>query len=113
RAQKVRTLIRRDFEQAFQSVDAIVCPTSPEPAFPIGERTSDPLKMYLSDIFTISANLAGICAISVPCGFAQINGKKLPVGLQFLCNFLEEQKLLSIANAYEVTTPWSRQSPPI
>ena len=69
RAQKVRTLIRRDFETAFEKVDVIVCPTSPDVAFPLGERTDDPLKMYLADIFTIAANLAGICGISVPCGF--------------------------------------------
>lgn len=113
RAQKVRTLIRKDFSDAFQKVDAVICPTSPEPAFEIGDRTADPLRMYLADIFTIAANLAGICGISVPCGFAETGGKKLPVGLQFLAKELEEQKLLSIANAYETTTGWSKEVAPV
>jgi aspartyl-tRNA(Asn)/glutamyl-tRNA(Gln) amidotransferase subunit A len=112
RAQKVRTLIRRDFTQAFEKVDALVCPTSPEPAFRKGERTNDPLRMYLADIFTIAANLAGICGISVPCGFAEEAGKQLPVGLQFLGRELDEARLLGIAHAYEITTPWSRMRPP-
>ena len=112
RAQKVRTLIRRDFSNAFEKVDAIVCPTSPEPAFRLGERTSDPLRMYLADIFTIAANLAGICGISVPCGFAREGDSQLPVGLQFLGRELDEARLLGIAGAYETTTPWSRMRPP-
>lgn len=112
RAQKVRTLIRRDFSNAFEKVDAIVCPTSPEPAFRLGERTSDPLRMYLADIFTIAANLAGICGISVPCGFAREGDSQLPVGLQFLGKELDEARLLGIAGAYETTTPWSRMRPP-
>ncbi len=112
RAQKVRTLIRRDFEAAFEKVDAIVCPTSPDVAFPIGERTNDPLKMYLADIFTIAANLAGICGISVPCGFVEEGGKNLPVGLQFLGRSLDETRLLGIADAYERASGWSRQTAP-
>lgn len=108
RAQKVRTLIRKDFTEAFAQVDAILCPTSPDPAFKIGDRTADPLRMYLADIFTIAANLAGICGISVPCGFAESSGKQLPVGLQFLAKELDETKLLGIAHAYETTTPWSK-----
>lgn len=111
RAQKVRTLIRRDFEAAFEKVDAIVCPTSPDVAFPIGERTSDPLKMYLADIFTIAANLAGICGISLPCGFVEENGKKLPVGLQFLGKSLDETRLLGIADAYENVSGWCKSHP--
>ena len=83
RAQKVRELIRQDFAKAFEKVDALVSPTSPVPAFKIGERTDDPLQMYLADIFTNAGNLAGICGISIPCGFAEIEGRKLPVGLQF------------------------------
>ena len=75
RAQKVRELIRRDFASAFQKVDAIISPTSPVPAFKLGERTADPLQMYLADIFTIPANLAGICGISLPCGFAKIDSE--------------------------------------
>jgi aspartyl-tRNA(Asn)/glutamyl-tRNA(Gln) amidotransferase subunit A len=113
RAQKVRTLIRRDFSAAFEKVDAIVCPTSPDVAFPIGERTSDPLKMYLADIFTIAANLAGICGISVPCGFVHDGSKKLPVGLQFLGKSLAEARLLGIADAYEHASGWNKQNPPL
>lgn len=113
RAQKVRTLIRRDFEAAFEKVDAIICPTSPDLAFPIGERTSDPLRMYLADIFTIAANLAGICGISVPCGFVEEGGKPLPVGLQFLGKSLDETRLLGIADAYEQASGWSRKQAPL
>jgi aspartyl-tRNA(Asn)/glutamyl-tRNA(Gln) amidotransferase subunit A len=101
RAQKVRTLIRRDFVEAFEKVDGLISPTSPVPAFKIGERMSDPLQMYLSDIFTIAANLAGICGISLPCGDAEIDGKKLPVGLQIMAPAFEEARLLRIAQAYE------------
>jgi aspartyl-tRNA(Asn)/glutamyl-tRNA(Gln) amidotransferase subunit A len=111
RAQKVRTLIRQDFENAFKKVDALICPTSPEAAFKIGERSGDPLKMYLADIFTIATNLAGNCGISLPCGFANIDGSRLPVGLQLLGNNLDEAKLLGIAHAYEQATPWHKQRP--
>ena len=113
RAQKVRTLIRRDFATAFDKVDVIVCPTSPDVAFPIGERTSDPLKMYLADIFTIAANLAGICGISVPCGFVREGANKLPVGLQFLGKSLAETRLLGIADAYERASGWSKETAPM
>ena len=113
RAQKVRTLIRRDFATAFDKADVIVCPTSPDVAFPIGERTSDPLKMYLADIFTIAANLAGICGISVPCGFVHEGENKLPVGLQFLGKSLAETRLLGIADAYERASGWSKENAPI
>jgi len=82
RAEKVRTLIRNDFLKAFEKVDAIVTPTSPTAAFKIGEKADDPLQMYLSDIFTISCNLAGICGISIPCGFTK--KPRLPIGLQLL-----------------------------
>ena len=101
RAQKVRTLIRRDFEEAFRKVDGLLSPTSPVPAFKIGERMADPLQMYLADIFTIAANLAGICGISIPCGDAEVDGKKLPVGLQIMAPAFEEARLLRIARAYE------------
>ncbi|MFZ9933065.1 MAG: Asp-tRNA(Asn)/Glu-tRNA(Gln) amidotransferase subunit GatA [Chthoniobacterales bacterium] len=101
RAQKVRTLIRRDFVEAFEKVDGLLSPTSPVPAFKIGERMSDPLQMYLSDIFTIAANLAGICGISIPCGDTETDGKKLPVGLQIMAPAFEEARLLRIARAYE------------
>ena len=111
RAQKVRTLIRRDFTDAFEKCDAIICPTSPEIAFKLGERTDDPLKMYLADIFTIAANLAGICGISIPCGFAEADGKSLPIGLQLLGKSFEEARLLQIAHAYEQSTEWHRRRP--
>lgn len=111
RAQKVRTLIRDDFSRAFEKVDAIICPTSPEVAFKVGDRSDDPLKMYLADIFTIAANLAGICGISVPCGFADVDGKKLPVGLQLLGKPFEEAELLQIADAYEQASPWYKAKP--
>lgn len=111
RAQKVRTLIRQDFENAFKRVDAILCPTSPTPAFKLGERTSDPLSMYLADIFTLAANMAGICGISIPCGFAQENGKKLPIGLQILGQALDEPTILQVASAYEQSTDWHKAKP--
>src|SRR5437867_1707632 len=111
RAQKVRTLIRNDFLKAFEKVDAIVTPTSPSPAFKIGEKADDPLQMYLMDIFTISCNLAGICGLSVPCGFTA--SPKLPIGLQLLGKPLGEETILRIAHAYEQATPWHREKPPI
>jgi aspartyl-tRNA(Asn)/glutamyl-tRNA(Gln) amidotransferase subunit A len=112
RAQKVRTLIRRDFERAFENVDALISPTTPEPAFKIGERSADPLRMYLADIFTNAANLAGICAISIPCGFAKTpEGTELPIGLQIMGNALEEARILQIAHAFEQSTDWHRRRP--
>jgi aspartyl-tRNA(Asn)/glutamyl-tRNA(Gln) amidotransferase subunit A len=113
RAQKVRTLIRQDFAKAFEKVDAIVCPTSPTPAFKLGERTSDPLGMYLADIFTLAANIAGICGISVPCGFLEREGKQLPVGLQILGKELDESTVLQVARAYEQSTNWHEVKPVI
>ncbi|MBV9104664.1 MAG: Asp-tRNA(Asn)/Glu-tRNA(Gln) amidotransferase subunit GatA [Verrucomicrobia bacterium] len=111
RAQKVRTLIRQDFAAAFEKVDAIVCPTSPTPAFKLGERTNDPLSMYLADIFTLAANIAGICGISVPCGFLEREEKQLPVGLQILGKELNEPVVLQIAYAYEQNTVWHKAKP--
>ncbi len=113
RAQKVRELIRRDFVTAFEKVDAIISPTSPEPAFKIGERTANPLAMYLADIFTNTANLAGICGISVPCGFAKVNGSQLPIGLQILGKPLDETRIFQIAHAYEQSTDWHKARSPI
>ena len=113
RAQKVRTLIRQDFTQAFEKVDAIICPTSPEPAFKIGDRSDDPLRMYLADIFTIAVNLAGVSGISLPCGFAQAEGKPLPVGLQLIGKPFREAELLKIAHAYEQSTEWHKARPVI
>ena len=109
RAQKVRTLIRNDFLKAFETVDAIVTPTSPTAAFKIGEKSDDPLQMYLSDIFTISCNLAGVCGISLPCGFTK--SPKLPIGLQLLGKPFGEETLLKIAHAYEQNTGWHREKP--
>jgi aspartyl-tRNA(Asn)/glutamyl-tRNA(Gln) amidotransferase subunit A len=113
RAQKVRELIRQDFAKAFEKVDALISPTSPVPAFKIGERTEDPLQMYLADIFTNPANLAGICGISVPCGFAESDGHRLPIGLQLLGKALDEARILQIAHAYEQSTDWHKARPPI
>ena len=113
RAQKVRELIRQDFAKAFEKVDALISPTSPVPAFKFGERTADPLQMYLADIFTSPANLAGICGISVPCGFADADGQRLPIGLQLLGKALDEARILQIAHAYEQTTDWHKARPPI
>jgi aspartyl-tRNA(Asn)/glutamyl-tRNA(Gln) amidotransferase subunit A len=109
RAQKVRTLIRQDFEKAFEKCDAIVTPTSPEAAFKIGAKMDDPLKMYLSDIFTISVNLAGICGVSIPCGFT--SSPKLPIGLQILGKPFGEETVLRVANAYEQATEWHKEKP--
>ena len=111
RAQKVRTLIRNDFLKAFETVDAIVTPTSPTAAFKIGEKSGDPLQMYLSDIFTISCNLAGICGISIPCGFTK--SPKLPIGLQLLGKPFGEEMLLKAAHAYEQNTLWHQEKPPV
>jgi aspartyl-tRNA(Asn)/glutamyl-tRNA(Gln) amidotransferase subunit A len=108
RAQKTRTLIRNDFEKAFQEVDAILTPTSPTPAFKFGEKSEDPISMYLSDIYTISTNLAGLPGISVPCGFSE-NG--LPIGMQLIGQAFEEEKLLAIAHAYDRELKYGRKQP--
>jgi aspartyl-tRNA(Asn)/glutamyl-tRNA(Gln) amidotransferase subunit A len=111
RAQKVRTLIRQDFLKAFEKVDAIVTPTTPTAAFKAGEKSDDPLQMYLSDIFTVAANVAGICGVSIPCGFTQ--SPKLPIGLQLLGKPFDEEIILKLAHAYEQTTGWHREKPPL
>jgi aspartyl-tRNA(Asn)/glutamyl-tRNA(Gln) amidotransferase subunit A len=108
RAQKVRTLIKQDFDAAFEECDCIVSPASPTPAFKIGEKAEDPLQMYLSDIYTISANLAGIPAISVPCGFTR---EGLPVGLQISAKPFGEETILRAAHAYEQSTDWHKMRP--
>jgi len=117
RAQKVRTLIRNDFLKAFEQVDAIVSPTTPTPAFRIGEKADDPLQMYLSDVFTISCNLAGNCGITIPCGFTEAaNGTgvpRLPIGLQILGKPFGEETVLRIAHAFEQSTPWHRERAPL
>ena len=108
RAQKARTLIRQDFERVFKEVDAILTPTAPTPAFRFGEKSEDPISMYLSDIYTISTNLAGLPGISVPCGFTQSG---LPVGMQLIGQAFEESKLLNIAHAYDRDHLYGRQAP--
>jgi aspartyl-tRNA(Asn)/glutamyl-tRNA(Gln) amidotransferase subunit A len=139
KAQQVRTLILRDYDQAFADVDVVAMPTSPTPAVKIGERVSDPVQMYLMDIFTVSANLSGLPAISVPCGFtggpaapplgaasssepgsttpkpgaASSSEGGLPIGLQLMGRRFDEGTLLRMADAYERDTEWSKQPPPI
>jgi aspartyl-tRNA(Asn)/glutamyl-tRNA(Gln) amidotransferase subunit A len=99
---------------ANEKVEALVSPTSPSPAFKLGEKTTDPLQMYLADIFTNAANIAGICGISVPCGFAESeNGKNLPIGLQLLGKALDETRIFQIAHAYEQSTDWHKARPKI
>jgi aspartyl-tRNA(Asn)/glutamyl-tRNA(Gln) amidotransferase subunit A len=114
RAQKVRQLIRQDFARAFAKVDALISPTTPEVAFRLGERSTDPLRMYLADVYTIAANLAGICGISVPCGFAKTDeGTQLPIGMQLLGKPLDEDRILQIAHGYEQSTSWHTRKPPM
>lgn len=108
RALKVRTLIKKDFDRVFNDFDCIVTPTSPTAAFKIGEKTQDPLKMYLSDIYTISVNLAGIPAISIPCGFTKAG---LPIGLQIIAKPFDEAMLFRVAHAFEQSTDWHKAKP--
>ena len=108
KAQAARTCIRRDFERAFERCDVIVGPTSPTTAFPLAEKVDDPLRMYLSDVYTISANLAGIPGISVPCG---LDEDQLPVGLQVMTPAFTEAKLLRIARMFEAATDWHTRKP--
>jgi len=108
KASQVRALIKRDFEEAFKKCDVILTPTTPTPAFKIGEKTDNPLQMYLSDIFTISTNLAGIPGVSVPCGFTKAG---LPVGVQFLAGHFQEGKLIQVASAYEQKAQIEKRRP--
>ena len=110
KAQQVRTLLRRDYEEAFGQVDVVAMPTSPTPAFRLGEKTDDPLQMYLTDVFTVSANLVGLPAISVPCGFTS---GRLPVGLQLMGRMFDEATLLRVGDAYERLTDWTTHTPPL
>jgi aspartyl-tRNA(Asn)/glutamyl-tRNA(Gln) amidotransferase subunit A len=110
RALKVRRLIRQDFDRAFEKCDVILCPTSPVPAFRIGEKADDPLSMYLTDVFTVTANIAAIPGVSIPCGFTS-GDKPLPIGLQLLGPAFGEEKLLRIARMYESATDWHRRRP--
>ena len=109
KAQQMRTLIRRDYEQAFERVDAIAMPTSPTAAFRIGEKSEDPLSLYLTDVFTVSAPLAGLPAMSVPCGFTS---SRLPIGLQLTGRPFDEATLLRVCDSYERDSSWWKESPP-
>jgi aspartyl-tRNA(Asn)/glutamyl-tRNA(Gln) amidotransferase subunit A len=108
KAQKVRALIKRDFEEAFKKCDVIVTPTSPTTAFRIGEKMNDPLTMYLSDIFTISVNLAGLPGLSLPCGF---DSDGMPIGMQIIGKYFDEAAILRVAHAYEQATEWHKRKP--
>jgi aspartyl-tRNA(Asn)/glutamyl-tRNA(Gln) amidotransferase subunit A len=108
KAQRVRALIKQDFHAAFQRCDAILTPTAPTTAFKIGEKIADPLQMYLSDIYTISVNLAGLPALSLPCGF---DGDGMPIGLQIIGKHFDEATVLRLAHAYEQATEWHKRKP--
>lgn len=110
KAQKVRTLIKRDFDEAFKRCDVIVTPTAPTTAFKLGEKTQDPLQMYLSDIYTISTNLAGLPALSLPCGF---DSEGMPIGLQIIGKHFDESTILRVAYGYEQATEWHKKKPKI
>ncbi|HEC36451.1 MAG TPA: Asp-tRNA(Asn)/Glu-tRNA(Gln) amidotransferase subunit GatA, partial [Anaerolineae bacterium] len=110
KAQKVRTLIKQDFDRAFERVDVIVAPTTPTTAFRLGEKVDDPIQMYLSDVFTLAANLAGICGVSLPCGF---DGEGLPIGMQVMGPAFGEETILRVAHAYEQATQWHKRRPPL
>ncbi len=110
KAQKVRTLIKQDFESAFEKVDVLVCPTSPTTAFKAGEKVDDPLSMYLSDLMTIPVNLTGLPGLSLPCGY---DGDGLPIGIQLIGKVLREDVLLQVAYAYEQSTDWHLRKPPL
>ena len=107
KAQQARTLIRRDFDAVFETVDALVTPTSPVVAFPVGDKTGDPVQMYLIDVCTLPVNIAGLPGLSVPCGFSE----GLPVGMQLIGPHLSEAALLRIGHAYEEATEWYKQRP--
>jgi aspartyl-tRNA(Asn)/glutamyl-tRNA(Gln) amidotransferase subunit A len=117
KAQQVRTLLRRDYDQAFAVADVVAMPTSPIPPFRLGEKTGDPLQMYLADVFTVSANLAGLPGISVPCGFAEAprsatgDPARLPIGAQLIGRMFDEATLLRVADAYERLTDWHDAAP--
>jgi aspartyl-tRNA(Asn)/glutamyl-tRNA(Gln) amidotransferase subunit A len=107
---KVRTLIKQEFENIFKNYDLIIMPTSPETAFKLGEKTDDPLAMYLADIYTVTLNMAGVPGITIPCGF---DGKNLPIGMQIVAPQFGEEKMIQLAQAYEQATEWHKQKPKI
>jgi len=108
KAQKARTLIKSDFDNAFQQVDVIAAPVTPATAFKIGEKINDPLEMYLADVFTLSMNLAGTCGLSLPCG---LDEKGLPIGLQLMGPAFGEETVFQVAHAYESATDWHTRRP--
>ncbi|MDO8425630.1 MAG: Asp-tRNA(Asn)/Glu-tRNA(Gln) amidotransferase subunit GatA [bacterium] len=111
RATAVRNRIKQEYRKAFEGVDVLLTPTTPTPAWKVGEKANDPMQMYLSDIFTVSANVAGVPAMSVPCGFAERDGAKLPIGLQLVGRWFEEDTLFTLGEAYEQATSWHREHP--
>jgi aspartyl-tRNA(Asn)/glutamyl-tRNA(Gln) amidotransferase subunit A len=108
KAQRVRQLISSDFERAFREVDVLIGPTTPTTAFELGAKTADPITMYLNDIYTIGANLAGLPAISLPCGLSQ----GLPTAMQIIGPHFAEERLLNVAHRYQLETDWHRRAPP-
>jgi aspartyl-tRNA(Asn)/glutamyl-tRNA(Gln) amidotransferase subunit A len=108
RAQKVRRLIAQDFARAFERCDVLIGPTSPTTAFRLGEKAADPVQMYLSDIYTIAVNLAGLPGMSIPCGF---DAEDLPVGLQIIGNYFREAQMLNVAHQYQLVTDWHTRAP--
>jgi len=109
RAQKLRRLIAQDFRDAFEKCDVIMGPTTPTTAFKLGEKSADPVQMYLSDIYTIAVNLAGLPGMSMPCGF---DSGGLPVGLQIIGNYFDEARMLNVAHQYQLATDWHQRRPP-
>ncbi|HLV34733.1 MAG TPA: amidase family protein, partial [Spirillospora sp.] len=108
KAQAVRTLIKQDFDKAFEQVDIIATPTTPTTAFRFGEKTDDPLKMYLEDVFTLPASLAGVPGLNIPCGF---DSQHLPIGLQLIAPAFSEDLLLKVGHAYQQVTTWHQRQP--
>lgn len=111
KAQQIRRLIAQDFEQAFKQCDIIMGPTAPGTAFRAGEKTDDPVAMYLEDLYTIAVNLAGLPGMSIPAGFAEVDGKNLPVGLQVIGNYFDEARMLNVGHAYQQVTDWHTRMP--
>ena len=109
KALKVRSLVKKDFENAFKKCDCLVSPVSPTTPFKIGEKIDDPMSMYMLDVCTVPINIAGVCAMSIPCGFS--NG--LPIGLQLIGNYFEEEKLLKVGYAYQKNTNWHNLNPKV
>ena len=107
-AQKIRRLIAQDFTEAFTQCDVIMGPTSPSTAFKLGEKGDDPVQMYLSDIYTIAVNLAGLPGMSIPCGFGE---NSMPVGLQIIGNYFDEARMLNVAHQYQLATDWHSRAP--